>query len=1485
MGSNRERGRWISTSLSLSPSLSFFLSFIVGVVGTLDSVGEGCWNHSPAGSIERHLGKWIEMRGKKTISIHLFLSNTLSRSLSLSHLTYTAQDQQQDTSAVTDQQDKPGQVTDKKQSEAVKEEDNVTEKKDTNEVVGDETADKKPTDDAEKDEKDAVDEDAIDSRKATSNSTDPEDDPDQDQSSEKTELVNELTGQKKDNSTSSESSSSSNNSTKLVDGEGQKSGNKTQLSEGEGEGESGDSEDEKLEEPEEKLTQEVTSQKQVPSTDIPDDKKSTTSNSTESSSGDDEDKVAETDIPEEEGDDTEEESNEESSEGSQKQNATESSETDDDVQQNSTKTKEYEYEMTLEEAKTAAEDIAPAPTPVRDIVPPSDTEDDDIAVEYLGRMDTPVVPEAWDNSTDYMGFEYGGEVGSTTLKQLDIPAKCVFWGSPSAVHTFDGSDFSFQGNGEFIAMVDKRNQERVDVLTYRDPKTKASHNVGASFSTGSDIFSVRMIQSSVVGGGAIPELRYNNDDITNFALQTSETQISRGPFTIRRNGQFKSTTRLMVSASNANGTSIAVTFREMHGHIHVNVFVEIPGSSLYQVSGLCGSYDFDPKNDLASRPESLVTGSSVEEMALSWAVRDVADSQFFRYTIPAGAAVLSTELTPANLNATAQNLREAQLLCKQSRTEFFTPCVMNTLMNGREGTRETEDVEDIVMENSVKYTVGVYKCLKDGKFRLSEWNAWTKCDAKCGYGARSRSRTVYIPGVVPKQCGSITQSSRCYVSCEKESVWGTCSTFGNAHFTTFDGRYYDFHASGEYTLYQSLDDKEAVNVVLSKEKEHNVSFVMGAAIRSGPDVVSFRYDNNEVTASYNGRSVGTLSTSGTNLGLMVAKRTTDAKTQGDDKSVVEVKAPGGTTLTLVAAKYSNSTYLFNVFLQVPSSKVKQTKGMCGTFDFDGENDFTDPQGTPTGSKKKFAWSWRVVDKFASLMPNNGQPLIAPPVHSTFSKMKADNVNAYSSATKTCMNFEVEFRHACILDMMANGPTYVVPNLKDVASVLEDQKLEVETEALGCMADKKATLGSWGPYGECSETCGSDGVRVRTRKIFKEDGSECGELSETRVCYNDPCPVDCQVSEYGNFSACSVTCGTGEMFRLRNITVPTAYGGQECPSLNDTQPCVMEPCCEISEWSDWGRCHLGNQTRTRDVNLAKCGASIETRSCCWADKWEEWGECADGEQRRSRRTIPNQCTTHEEKRVCCSKGTWGNWSSCDEGKMKRFRSIVPLNCAQSVEVKTCCSTYPWKEWSACDGGTMTRKRRVVPDGCSLGFEVKQCQMPEKEEEAEEQKLEGANNVTQLLKNGTVGANGKSVVQKLSLASKKEQKRKEAKRKECGEWTSWTSCDGKIQYRMRKPTADATDDCHTHEKRTCDGSSPTPTPSSTSGTPMTALPNNSVQEVLRDMHGRRVVRPSTVPRGAIQSQAQVDCTGDCSASSNPKSIGSSSLLQESMGPALK
>ena len=82
------------------------------------------------------------------------------------------------------------------------------------------------------------------------------------------------------------------------------------------------------------------------------------------------------------------------------------------------------------------------------------------------------------------------------------------------------------------------------------------------------------------------------------------------------------------------------------------------------------------------------------------------------------------------------------------------------------------------------------------------------------------------------------------------------------------------------------------------------------------------------------------------------------------------------------------------------------------------------------------------------------------------------------------------------------------------------------------------------------------------------GAACPALSDTRICYGDPCPRDCVTSSF-TCGTCSAACGaTGQKYCTKSVLVAPANGGKACPPLTEYQTCTGAPCpsdCVVTPW--------------------------------------------------------------------------------------------------------------------------------------------------------------------------------------------------------------------------------------------------------------------------------------------------------------------------------
>ncbi|KAF8819960.1 sushi domain (scr repeat) domain-containing protein, partial [Cardiosporidium cionae] len=321
-------------------------------------------------------------------------------------------------------------------------------------------------------------------------------------------------------------------------------------------------------------------------------------------------------------------------------------------------------------------------------------------------------------------------------------------------------------------------------------------------------------------------------------------------------------------------------------------------------------------------------------------------------------------------------------------------------------------------------------------------------------------------------------------------------------------------------------------------------------------------------------------------------------------------------------------------------------------------------------------------------------------------------------------------------------------------------------SISCVID--CTVTGWSAWSSCTATCGS-GSQRRTRSIIKnknEFGRTCPPLSENQVCGSYPCPTDCVVSTWNNWSSCNGACGEATRTRTRSVITPPSLDplGAACGPTRQTSVCVgaQGMCgsdCRVSEWSTWSQCEVncggGFSFRSRAIisqpikGGALCPQGLQdvkecnTHACamdCAVSLWSTWSACSlscsvageAGVRVRTRaistlaRNGGAKCPIlQEEDRNCnfdvpcslpCAYTDWSTFSACSAtcgvGKSTRQRSLISsqvfqLNqCTNTVDSIDCLSSVPcvvdcvmaeWENWNACSatcgGGTRQRSRAI------------------------------------------------------------------------------------------------------------------------------------------------------------------------------------------------
>lgn len=116
---------------------------------------------------------------------------------------------------------------------------------------------------------------------------------------------------------------------------------------------------------------------------------------------------------------------------------------------------------------------------------------------------------------------------------------------------------------------------------------------------------------------------------------------------------------------------------------------------------------------------------------------------------------------------------------------------------------------------------------------------------------------------------------------------------------------------------------------------------------------------------------------------------------------------------------------------------------------------------------------------------------------------------------------------------------------------------------------------------------------RRPRLEAAGGSQCPALKAERSCNEDPCPVDCALSDWSAFSTCTALCDGGVRQRVRDIKVNPKNEGELCGEIAQSEDCNVQACnvdCVLEDWTAWSAtcskvCGGGQLTRFKHLKTA------------------------------------------------------------------------------------------------------------------------------------------------------------------------------------------------------------------------------------------------------------------------------------------------------------
>ncbi|XP_065541868.1 mucin-5AC-like [Lathamus discolor] len=264
-------------------------------------------------------------------------------------------------------------------------------------------------------------------------------------------------------------------------------------------------------------------------------------------------------------------------------------------------------------------------------------------------------------------------------------------------------------------------------------------------------------------------------------------------------------------------------------------------------------------------------------------------------------------------------------------------------------------------------------------------------DCPCVHNGNS-----YTPGEsIRVGCNNCTCRNRKW-HCSEEPCLETCSVYGDGHYTTFDGKRFDFEGDCEYVLVQNYCGQQGMNQGTFRVITENIP--CGTTGTTCSKSIKVFLGNYELILS-DGHSD-------------VIQRTPGGKMPFQIRSM-GIYLVVDTTVGLILM-WDRKT---SIFIKLSPSFEGHVCGLCGNYDGNGNNDFTTRSQSVVGNVLEFANSWKV----SSSCPNANRtkdPCTANPYRKAWAQKQCSIITSEVFAKCHSQVEPNEYYEACVDDACA-----------------------------------------------------------------------------------------------------------------------------------------------------------------------------------------------------------------------------------------------------------------------------------------------------------------------------------------------------------------------------------------------------------------------------------------------------------------------------------